>query len=257
MTANTLLGSVGRSSGPIGTHLGPPNVDFSSSIFDPPDGFESASVAIAGTFDFPGPAAGFVRIYSNPIVLPETAAAPTGARADLLPANLRLWNTAGSANAQNFPLPPLGAGESVRFTNGAVNAVSVYAGYNDISAAGITLVRMQLSNVLAPLLPTPPAGFVNRWLVYGINVGSIGRTANARINACNADSVAQIYEVRQGAVWLGRASFGIGAQSFLIGMGDWIATPTLGAVEARTAAAPTTTPANFVGAYQTTYAVVA
>lgn len=231
----------------------------SDSLFGLPTGEVITVVPINNTFDLPGPAAGYVRVYDAVMPVPNTVVAPLGSRIDMvgtgIASPLRIWISLNTTTTQLARVPPIGVGQMLRFTNGAVNAVTLYATYNDIPASTITLVRSAPTNVLSTLIPAPPAGYVNRWLIMGEanpQLSPTARTPNPKVVIFNADTVSHTFETVQSGVIVGR-SFATTTQTTQAPPGtyEYVVRAGQGPLQVRTLAAITTTPPNWVGAYET------
>jgi hypothetical protein len=104
---------------------------------------------------------------------------------DSIPLTVELTGTA-TITALAFPIA-IGYGETIRATNGDVNAGSIVGTYVDVPAAGITLVRAALDATGVSVIPAAPTGYTAHFLQFG--------EADPTVVVSNLDAVTQSVEV--------------------------------------------------------------
>ena len=226
-----------------------------ASVLDTPTGVVRVAVPISGTALLPGaPAVGTLRVYDSLVVTPTAFVAP-GARLELFgPVTplIRVWVSVAFSHSLVVRPGALAFEEQLRFVNGAATDVTLYATYKDILAGNVSLVRTVLGLDTVPVIPTPPTGFVRRWLQFGeSSLQSALRGFGSRVALFNADTVTHNVETLQDGFIVVRANQNAGLPMHPAAIPQLIALPTMGSIEMRVAEAVVTMAPTLIGAYET------
>lgn len=213
------------------------------------------------TFSVPGPATGFLRVFSTLVQTSDVPANTILTDGVLQPSALRIWRGQGSAT---FSLQPSSAplvlknGESIDITNTSAFAGHLFFVYADVRDPGnYTAVRTTVTGAaITTLIPAPPPGFQRKWVNFFTNVSTFTTVDRPNAVASNDDTIAHVLEAFFGANALSRgASLPAGTISgtpFLgAGNSDLCVTAADGDFGVESTTAIVTNPIVFTGMYQT------
>lgn len=241
-------------------NLGVPNLPygFSAKTFWK----SSGPVPIVGgaTVPIPGPAAGFLRIFSLIEWTADNPALAAVVDGTVQPAALRQWRAQSSLlSTIQLILEPLvlTVGESVDVTNTSANNGTMIYAFLDIADPGnVTLVRTTYT-AAAPvvIIPAPAAGLQRVWLKAVSSQGLANFIPRAAVNGFNDDTVAhQILTLLAGVVASRSGSVAAAALSVSPAGSpqvDMAVTSVTGDLALQAVTGIVTNPITLIGAYQT------